>query len=124
MYPWDSWRILFLLLIGVSGTVGFGIYEWKLSSKAFDADDKLLAGDNIKPIICFSIFTNTTLVITYSETEIHGIALWSILCFLPLYYEAVQGYTQIISGVAILPESGLVAPISVIAIYMSCQMLR
>lgn len=119
MYPWNSWRTLFPLLIGVAGTVGFGIYEWRLSSKAFGADGEFLPGNNIEPIIRFSIFTNPTLLITYSETIIHGIVLWSLLYFLPLYYEAVQGYTPIISGVAILPESGLVAPISVIAA-MAC----
>ena len=115
MYSWDSWRTLFPLLIGVAGIAGFGIYEWRLSSKAFDVDGKLRPGTNIEPIIRFSTFTNATLIITYSETVIHGIVLWSLLYFLPLYYEAVQGYTPIISGVAILPESGLVAPISVLA---------
>ena len=100
--------------MGVVGTVGFGIYEWRLSSKAFDADGKPLIGENIEPIIRFTIFTNVTLVITYFETVIHGIVLWSLLYFLPLYYEAVQGYTPIISGVAIIPETGLVAPISII----------
>ena len=115
MYPWDSWRTLFPLLIGVAGTVGFGTYEWRLSSKAFDADGKVIPGDNIEPIIRFSIFTNATLIITYIETIIHGIVLWSLFYFLPLYYEAVKGYTPIVSGVAILPETGLVAPVSVIA---------
>ena len=33
---------------------------------------------------------------------------------LPLYYEAVKGYTPIIAGVAILPESSFVAPMSII----------
>lgn len=115
MYPWGSWRTLFPLLIGFAGTVGFGLYEWRLSSKAFDVDGELLPGNNIEPIIRFSIFTNPTLIITYLITVIHGIVLWSLLYFLPLYYEAVQGYTPIISGIAILPESGLVAPVSVIA---------
>jgi hypothetical protein len=31
------------------------------------------------------------------------------LSYLPLYYEAVKGYTPIISGVAVLPETGFVA---------------
>lgn len=35
--------------------------------------------------------------------------LWSLLYYLPLYYEGVQQYTPIISGVAILPETGFVA---------------
>lgn len=43
------------------------------------------------------------------HTFLHGIILWSLLYFLPLYYEAVKGYTPIIAGVAILPETGFVA---------------
>ncbi|MCJ1352172.1 MAG: hypothetical protein MMC33_002156 [Icmadophila ericetorum] len=110
MYPWDSWRTLFPLLIGIAGTVGFGIYEWRLSSKAFDADGKVLLGDRNEPVICFSIFTNATLIITYFETVIHGIILRSLLYFLPLYYEAVQSCAPIISGVAILPERAWLFP--------------
>lgn len=115
MYPWDSWRTLFPLLMGVAGTLGFGIYEWRLSKKAFDADGQVLPGDNTEPIIRFTVFSNATLIITYFETIIHGIVLWSLLYFLPLYYEAVKNYTPIITGVAILPETGLVAPVSIIA---------
>ncbi|KAL2063446.1 hypothetical protein VTL71DRAFT_5251, partial [Oculimacula yallundae] len=49
-----------------------------------------------------------------THSLIHGIVLWSLLYFLPLYYEAVQDYTPIISGVAILPETSFVAPMSVV----------
>ncbi|KAI0840582.1 MFS general substrate transporter [Hypoxylon sp. FL0890] len=115
MYPWDNWRTIVPLLIGFDGIVGFGLYEWYLTKKAFDSDGKDLPGIHVEPIIRFSIFNNATLIITYIETVIHGIVVWSLLYFLPLYYEAVKGYSPIISGVAILPETGLVAPVSVIA---------
>lgn len=118
MYLWNSWRTLFPLIVGFAGIVGFGLHERRLSRKAYDDVGDLLPGDKTEPIIRFSIFTNATLIITYSETVVHGIVLWSLLCFLPLYYEAVQGYTPIFSGVAILPETGLVAPISVIAAFL------
>ena len=118
MYPWNSWRTLFPLIVGFAGTVGFGLHERRLSRKAYDDVGDLLPGNKTEPIIRFSIFTNATLIITYFETVVHGIVLWSLLYFLPLYYEAVQGYTPIISGVAILPETGLVAPISVIAAFL------
>lgn len=35
--------------------------------------------------------------------------LWSMLYYLPLYYEGVKQYTPIIAGVSILPESSFVA---------------
>ncbi|ESZ91333.1 putative Uncharacterized MFS-type transporter [Sclerotinia borealis F-4128] len=87
MYAWDSWRVLFPLLIGVAGIVAFAFYEKRLSDRAFDSE---------------------------GETVVHGMVVWSLLYYLPLYYEAVQGYTPIISGVAVLPETGFVAPMSVI----------
>ncbi|KAH6669339.1 major facilitator superfamily domain-containing protein [Halenospora varia] len=114
MYAWDSWRVLFPLLIGVAGIVAFGIYETWLSRRAFDSNGQLLPGDNIEPIIRISIFNNASMLLIYAQTVLHGIILWALLYFLPLYYEAVKGYTPIISGVAILPESGFVAPMAVI----------
>jgi len=109
MYEWTSWRTLFPLVIGVVGVIGFGVYEYWLSKRAFDSKGNVLPGSHTEPIIRFTIFNNRTMLITYLETLIHGIVLWSLLYFLPLYYEAVQGYTPIISGVAILPETSFVA---------------
>jgi hypothetical protein len=116
MYAWDSWRVLFPLLVGVAGVVLFGLWEWRLSNAAYDKNGLPVAGgeDMIEPIIRGTIFNNRSMIITYTGTIIHGIVLWSLLYFLPLYYEAVKGYTPIISGVAMLPESGFVAPMAVI----------
>jgi MFS family permease len=109
MYSWSKWNTLVPLLLGAAGLIGFAYYEYRLFTRAFDSQGKLLGHDLAEPIIRMSIFNNTTMLITYFETLIHGIVLWSLLYFLPLYYEAVQGYTPIISGVAILPESTFVA---------------
>lgn len=119
MYPWDSWRVLFPLLIGVAGIVGFCFYERHLSRNAFTDDGSLLPGNNIEPIIRGSIFNNRSMIVTYFGTVVHGVVLWGILYFLPIYYQGVQGYTPIISGVAMLPESGFVAPVSII-VGISC----
>ncbi|KAF7902270.1 hypothetical protein EAF00_002173 [Botryotinia globosa] len=114
MYAWDSWRVLFPLLIGLVGLIGFSFYEKRLSDRAFDSEGELLPGDNVEPIIRFSIFNTWSSISIYFQTMVHGMVLWSLLYYLPLYYEAVQGYSPIISGVAILPETGFVAPMSVI----------
>ncbi|CAG8958378.1 hypothetical protein HYFRA_00011055 [Hymenoscyphus fraxineus] len=114
MYPWDSWRVLFPLLFGVATMVVFALWERHLSKQAFDADGIPREGNFIEPIIRRTIFNNRSMLITYLGTILHGIILWSLLYFLPLYYEAVKGYTPIISGVAMLPESGFVAPMAVV----------
>lgn len=109
MFAWSSWRTLFPLLIGAAGLIGFGFYERWLSSKIYDSDGNQLPGNHIDPIIRFTIFRNWTLLITYLGTMIHGMVLWSLLYYLPLYYEGVKGFTPIMSGVAVLPETTLVA---------------
>ena len=114
MYAWSSWHTLVPLLLGATGIIGFAFYERRLSLRAFDAGGKVLPGNNIEPIIRFSIFNNATMLVTYLGTVIHGMVLWSLLYYLPLYYEAVKGYTPIIAGVAVLPETSFVAPMSVI----------
>ncbi|MCJ1238076.1 hypothetical protein MMC14_006065 [Varicellaria rhodocarpa] len=112
MYTWDSWHTLVPLFIGAAGLVAFGFYEHRLSAKAYDSGGKDLPGNNIHPIIRFSIFNNWTLRLLYLQTLFHGMILWSLLYYLPLYYEGVKGYTPIIAGVAVLPETLLIAPMS------------
>ena len=123
MYEWDSWRTLVPLLVGAAGLVAFGFYEKWLSKRAFDSTGLPREGVSVvEPIIRFTIFHNRTLIITYFETLVHGMILWSLLYYLPLYYEAVKGYSPLITGVAILPESGFVArkslPISSVVRYI------
>lgn len=109
MFAWDSWRTLVPLLVGTAGIAVFGFYEYRLSAKAFDPEGELLPGNNVQPMIPFSIFNNWTLRLIYLQTLVHGMILWSLLYFLPLYYEGVKGYTPIITGVAVLPETLLMA---------------
>lgn len=109
MYPWDSWRTLFPLIFGGFVLIGFGFYEKWLSTRAFDSQGLPLPGMHTEPIIRFTIFHNRTLLITYFTTMVHGMVLWSLLYYLPLYYEGVQGYSPIITGVAILPQTSFVA---------------
>ncbi|KAF2663020.1 MFS general substrate transporter [Lophiostoma macrostomum CBS 122681] len=94
-YPWDSWRTLVPLLVSAAGLVVFVIHQ------------ELWAPE---PLIRTSIFKQTTAAVTYAETVIHGIILWSVLYYLPLYYEAVKGFSPILSGVALFPQTFTVAP--------------
>lgn len=79
MYPWDSWRTLFPLLIGFAGLFVFALYEWRLSSRAFGPDGEVLPGNNVEPLIRYTVFANLTMRVTYLETVIHGMVLWSLL---------------------------------------------
>jgi MFS family permease len=45
---------------------------------------------------------------------LHGLILCCLLYYMPLYYEAVQGYSPIIAGVALFPDTFTVAPLAVV----------
>jgi hypothetical protein len=99
MYPWDSWRTLTPLLIGVVGLAGFTAFEIYVAPE---------------PLIRLSIFQTTTAKVAYFQTVIHGLCLWCGLYYQPLYFEAVKGYTPILSGVALFPMTFTVAPTAVV----------
>lgn len=78
---------------------------------AFCAYEVLVASN---PMIPFAIFTNRSCVVTFVVTALHGVVLWCLLYYVPLYYEAVKGFTPLESGIAMLPETASLVPASVI----------
>ena len=98
MYAWDSWRTLVPLIIGAIGLIAFVFWE-EYGAK--------------EPLIRTVVFKNRTAAASYFMTTLHGMILWCILYYLPLYYEAVKGYTPIITGIALFPETFTVAPAAV-----------
>lgn len=76
MYPWDSWRTLVPLVLCSAALIAFVFYEGWLQKKG------------LEPVLRLSVMNNVTAGITFFTTFIHGIILWSILYYLPLYYEA------------------------------------
>lgn len=99
MYSWASWRTLVPLLIGAAGLVIFCLYE------------KYLA---LEPLLRLSVFSNRTANIAYLTTTLHGLILWCLLYYQPLYFEAVKGYKPVIAGVALFPATFTVAPLAVV----------
>lgn len=95
LYPWSSWRTLVPLIIGAVGLAIFVFYEYYFASD---------------PIIPPAIFQNRTATVSFIETVLQGLILWCALYYLPLYYEAVKGYSPILAGVALFPQSFTVAP--------------
>ncbi|CAZ85142.1 unnamed protein product [Tuber melanosporum] len=99
MYPWDHWRTLVPLVLGVVGLAGFVLYE------------KFVAKE---PLIRLGVFATRTALVNYLGTIMHGMILWSLLYYLPLYFEAIKGLGPIMAGVAVFPETFTVAPASVV----------
>ncbi|KAL8862778.1 MAG: hypothetical protein Q9178_000720 [Gyalolechia marmorata] len=98
-YSWSSWHTLVPLCLGIAGLIAFVTYE------------EIVAAE---PLIRLVIFKNRTAAVSYSATVIHGMVLWSLLYYMPLYYEAVKGFSPILSGVALFPQTFTVAPAAVV----------
>ncbi|KAL4934789.1 hypothetical protein BDV06DRAFT_229450 [Aspergillus oleicola] len=101
MYPWSSWRTLVPMLLGAAGLVGFVFVEMTVCNR--------------RPLIPMAIFRTPSIILNYLGCFLHGAILFCVLYYLPLYYEATLGYSAVIAGVAILPLTLTVAPLSAIA---------
>lgn len=97
-YAWSSPRTLVPLILGVVGLAAFVGYEAHVPAE---------------PMVRLSIFANRTAAATYLGTVCHGIILWCELYYFPLYFEGVRGFSPIVSGVALFPQTFTVAPASV-----------
>ena len=98
-YAWDSWQVLVPLIIGIAGLAVFTVFEEYVANE---------------PLIRFDVFKNRTAAASYFETTLHGMILWCILYYMPLYYEAVKGETPIMTGVSLFPATFTVAPAAVV----------
>lgn len=94
-YPWTSWRTYVPLSVSALGLVILYMYEEYVATN---------------PIIRTSIFKNRNAAAAYISVVVHGMVVVGSLYYLPLYYEAVQGLSPILSGVALFPETFTVAP--------------
>jgi hypothetical protein len=99
-YAWDSWRTLVPLLVSAAGLVAFVLHQEYIAPE---------------PLIRTSVFKTRTAAVTYLGTVVHGIILWSVLYYLPLYYEAVKGLTPIMAGIALFPQTFTVAPAAAVS---------
>ncbi|KAI4143188.1 MAG: hypothetical protein L6R39_004666 [Caloplaca ligustica] len=89
----------------------FGIISAMWAVGSVSAYEEVVAAE---PLIRPAIFKNRTSAVSYLSTIVHGMILWSLLYYLPLYYEAVKGFSPIISGVALFPQTFTVAPACVV----------
>ncbi|CAI7606744.1 unnamed protein product [Penicillium glandicola] len=96
-YPWSSWRTVVPLVIGLAV---FAVFVWY---ECFVANH---------PMMPKSVFQSRTTSVMYICTIILGLIMWCLLYYLPLYYEAVQGYNPILSSVALFPETFTIGPIT------------
>ncbi|KAM0471256.1 hypothetical protein ACHAPX_009438 [Trichoderma viride] len=89
LYSWQSWKTLLPFVVGILGLIVFAWYESKPS----------------RPIIPHRIFYPRTASVTLVTAVLHGMLLFSLLQYLPFFYQAVAGETLIRSALSLLPTS-------------------
>ncbi|KAI2465868.1 MFS general substrate transporter [Annulohypoxylon bovei var. microspora] len=89
LYPWNSYQTILPLLLGFAVLVGFAVYEAKPEA----------------PVVPHRIFHSRTAVVTLCGAFVHGMTLYTLLQYLPLFYQAVMLNTRIVSAVSLLPTS-------------------
>lgn len=99
MYPWSSVHTLAPLLVGAGGLIAFLVYS------IFRKGD---------PLIRRSLFNTPTAIVAYFGTLVHGICVWSVLFYMPLYFEVAKNYTPIQSGIGLFPMTFTTAPAAVV----------
>lgn len=99
VYAWDSWHTLVPLILSATGLACWLVFEAYIPAA---------------PIIPLSIFRHRTTCLAFAGTFALGIIQFGLVFYLPLYYQVVKGYSPLISGVALLPETLLSGPTTAI----------
>jgi EmrB/QacA subfamily drug resistance transporter len=86
-YPWDSWQIIGLFVLGALLLVGFAVRE-------------AMAREPILPLGLFKlqVFTVSNVI-----SFVSGVAMFGALAFLPQYLQLVHGVSATESGLLLLP---------------------
>ncbi|KAF7588185.1 hypothetical protein BBP40_006092 [Aspergillus hancockii] len=98
IYPWSSWHTLVPLIFGAAGLIAFMTYEHHVARNPF-----------IPPLI----YSNVSSAVSYTGVFLLGLIMWTLLYYLPLYYEAVKGYSSTVAGLAIFPQTLTIGPVGI-----------
>ena len=101
LYPWRSWRILLPIILGFLVLAAFFTYESRPA----------------EPMIPYRIFTNKTGAIALLAALFHGIILFGVLFYIPIYFEGVIGDRPLRGAVEALALSLTVTPFAIITAF-------
>ncbi|KRV46590.1 disulfide bond formation protein DsbA [Wenjunlia vitaminophila] len=89
-WPWASWRIVALAVLGALLLVGFVLVERRAA----------------EPVIPLGLFRNRTFSLCSVIGFVVGFAMFGALTFLPTFLQVVHGVSPTMSGVRMLPMVG------------------
>lgn len=89
LYPWGSWQTIVPLVIGIALLVALCFYEARPEA----------------PVIPHRLFHSHTAKWTLLGNFVHGAMLFTVLQYLPIFFQTVELETVIGSAVSLLPTS-------------------
>ncbi|ETI28304.1 hypothetical protein G647_00753 [Cladophialophora carrionii CBS 160.54] len=98
-FPWDSWQTLLPLLLGLVGLLGTTLWEIKGARR---------------PFLRISLFSSISSIAIYTCAIFQGVVLYGLLYFVSFYFLSVRGFSNIETGVALLPLSCALMPASIL----------
>lgn len=98
---WASWHTILPLVLGLLGYVGFHVWE--------------ATGWQSEPVMPARLFKNRTSFVAFILVFLHGMLLYWITYFLPVYFHSVLLSSPTRSGVQFLPTIIVVIPFAIIA---------
>ncbi|KAI0005177.1 MFS general substrate transporter [Xylariaceae sp. FL0662B] len=100
LYFWSSWRTILPFILGVFILVMFGLYERKVP---------------VESLIPFRIFSNVTTVASLITGFVHGAIMYTMLFYLPLFFQAVFLEAPLEAAKSTLPVCILTVAFSFVA---------
>ncbi|KAI1383552.1 putative multidrug resistance protein fnx1 [Hypoxylon trugodes] len=97
--PWSSWRTVVPLVLGLVGIPLFLLFETKVP----------------EPTTPFRLFSNRTSLAGFWCAFTHNMLVMWILFVLPIYFQAVLGFSAFKSGVNILPTAAVCMPFTIVS---------
>ncbi|OBT54653.1 hypothetical protein VE04_05644 [Pseudogymnoascus sp. 24MN13] len=87
-FPWNSPKVICLIVFGVVVAVLFVLNEWKFARY---------------PVMPLRLFKHTSNIASLGVCFCHGFVFIAVSYYLPLYFQAVLGATPLLSGLYLLP---------------------
>jgi EmrB/QacA subfamily drug resistance transporter len=98
-YPWGSWQIIGLAVLGLASLAVFGYVERRVA----------------EPILSLELFRNRNFTLVSAIGFLLGFAMFGAINFLPLYQQTVQGSSATNSGLLLLPMMLAMMVVSIFA---------
>lgn len=87
VYPWGSWQVLGLGVLGVVLLAGFVLAERRAA----------------EPVVPLSLFRNRVFAVSSAVSFVVGFSFFGVVTFLPLFLQVVGGSSPTVSGLELIP---------------------